>query len=325
MRPFPRSRGLLQRWLCLAAICVWGWTFPQPSDAAQVTYQEGPCPLGDDTVRIFVKVSDNLVGGWDADTATYSANGQWRSHKVATCANSLFSLFGEDMRTFQPDPDLRARVERALANAKRELSNPDEPQVWERYRIAARMYAEMGRTPLFMAELWLEASWTVRDNGVGYYEGLAGPKITRDLLNAGNAELAKELSVAQRRSVLFNLARVAHRGGYPAERDRLIAEYKSTGALAEREAAAILRLEEAARIEPMYQREALRFFLEAAQQQRLTDEEAARVAYLVGELSRRLGDTATARTYLQKALASGHLDERTGDMAQVLLAEIGQK
>ena len=87
--------------------------------------------------------------------------------------------------------------------------------MWERYRIAARLYADIGRSSWFLANLWLEASWTVRDSGVGYYEGLNGPEAALYLLNAGDAELAKGLPPAQEKAVRFNLARVAHRGGYP--------------------------------------------------------------------------------------------------------------
>ena len=60
--------------------------------ATQVTWRSGPCPIGNDTVRVFSKVSENMLGGWDSDSAPYSANGQWRTHKVASCAESLFSL-----------------------------------------------------------------------------------------------------------------------------------------------------------------------------------------------------------------------------------------
>ena len=85
-----------------AALLAAGLVTAGPAHGAQVVWRAGPCPIGDDTVRVFSLVSENKVGGWDSDTAGYSANGQWRTHKVATCAESLFSMYGTDIPTFTP-------------------------------------------------------------------------------------------------------------------------------------------------------------------------------------------------------------------------------
>jgi len=296
-----------------------------PAHATQVVWRSGPCPIGNDTVRVFSKVSENKLGGWDADSAAYSANGQWRTHKVATCADSLFSLVGSDMPELQPDPALAGRLSRALTQAVRELSDPENPEVWERYRIAARMYAEMDRTPFFMGELWLEASWTIRDSGVGYYEGLNGPETTRSLLDAGAIELTKGLSVEQEKAVRFNLARVAHRGGYAAERDAHLERYKSIAPMSSREAEAIGKLERAVTLEPFYQTEALRYFRLAQEDPKLTDAERARSAYLVGELQRRLGAPAAAADALSAVVQNPDLDPVLTEMARFLVRELTAK
>lgn len=318
MRPCEHApSGLLVISLCAA---IFGLS--TPASATQVTWQTGPCPVGKDTVRIFTKVSENRVGGWDADGASYAKEGQWRTHRVSTCAETLFSLYGEDIPGLQLDDATRARLLQALEAAKRELADADNPQVWERYRIAARLYAELGRSTLFMADLWLEASWTVRDHGVGYYEGLTGPAVTRKLLDAGQTELAKGLPPSQEKSVRFNLARVAHRGGYSAERDAHLKAFEALGPVSPREAEAIARLRQAAELEPFYQREALRWFLQASEDRKLTPPERARASYLVGELSRRLGDLDTARASFAAALQDDALDADLREMATTLAAEL---
>ena len=289
------------------------------AEAAQVVWRSGPCPIGDDTARAFSLVSENKVGGWDSDTASYSANGQWRTHKVATCAETLFSLYSEDMPTFQPSPELQVRLKKVLSQALRELSDPENPQVWERYRIAARMYAEIGRSSWFMANLWLEAGWTVRDDGVGYYEGLTGPETTMGLLEAGDRELAKGLPPSQEKSVRFNLARVAHRGGYADRRVAHLAAYKALGPMSPRESEAVGRLERAAKLEPFYQQEALRFLEIAMADTALTPMEQARSRYLAGDVQRRLGNPAAARTLLTAALSDPALPEDLAKMARFLL------
>jgi hypothetical protein len=294
-----------------------------PAEAAQVTWRAGPCPIGEDTVRVFSKVSENTLGGWDADTASYSANGQWRTHKVSTCGENLFSMYGDELPGFQPDPELVKRLTRALETARREVADPANPQVWERYRIAARMYAEIGRTSLFMGDLWLEASWTVRDSGIGYYEGLQGPETTRGLLDRGATELAKGLDPGQEKSVRFNLARVAYRGGYTSERDAHLAAFKAAGPMTPREEQAVSKMEVAARMEAFYQQEALRHFRAAMADTTLTPAEKARATYLVGELSRRLGDLDGARKHLTDALAEPALVPKLADAGRFLLGELG--
>jgi len=295
---------------------------PSVAQATQVVWRSGPCPVGDDTVRVFSKVSENMLGGWDSDNATYSANGQWRTHKVASCAESLFSLYGEDMPTFQPEPATARVLEQTLAQALRELTDPDNPQVWERYRIAARLYTEIGRTSMFMGTLWLEAGWTIRDSGVGYYEGLTGPETTRVLLDAGEKELAKGLPPAQEKAVRFNLARVAHRGGYAAEREAHITRYKALGTMTPRESDAVGKLERAAKLEPFYQKEALRHFQLAKDDTKLTEPERARAAYLVADIQRRLGNPAEAKAGFAAVVDNPHLDPKLAEMGRFLLHEL---
>jgi hypothetical protein len=231
-------------------------------------------------------------------------------------------MYGDELVSFQPEPELTQRLTRALDGARRELADPDNPQVWERYRIAAHMYAEIGRSSLFMGELWLEASWTVRDSGVGYYQGLQGPETTRGLLERGDAELKKGLTTDQAKSVHFNLARVAHRGGYATDRDAHITAFKAAGPMTPREAKAVAQLEEAIRLEPLYQQEALRHFRAAMVDPTLTTGEQARANYLVGELSRRLGDLDTARAHLAKAAEDAVLETRLVEAARFLSQEV---
>ena len=293
-----------------------------PAHATQVVWRSGPCPIGNDTVRVFSKVSENMLGGWDSDSAPYSANGQWRTHKIASCAESLFSLYGDEMPELQVDPALESRLRQTLSQAIRELSNPAQPEVWERYRIAARLYAELGRTSMFMGELWLEAGWTIRDSGVGYYEGLTGPQTTRGLLDAGAKELDRGLPPAQEKAVRFNLARVAHRGGYAAERDAHLARYKALGPMTPRESGAVQKLERAATLEPHYQKEALRYFEQAKDSDAFTETERARAAYLVGDLHRRLGDPTAALEAFRAVADHPNLDPRLGEMARFLIGEL---
>ena len=87
---------------------------------------------------------------------------------MATCATSLFSLPVTHIREPIAAED-HSRLEAALAAAVAVLVDPEEPTIWERYAIAARMLDELGEGPLSQAELYLQASWTARDTVVGYH------------------------------------------------------------------------------------------------------------------------------------------------------------
>ena len=119
----------------LLSLMAWG---------TRVSYEDLPCPIGDDIVRVYTRISSNTLGGYDSDLATYSSQGQFREFAVATCADSLFSLPAGRMSApidLSQHPGLTA----ALAEEIAALPDPSNPAVWERYGIAARMYRELGR------------------------------------------------------------------------------------------------------------------------------------------------------------------------------------
>lgn len=312
------------RRIVAAALAAGVWSLAPSARAVRVTPIDNlPCPL-DPTVSVrgFRKVLDNSVGGWDADLAYYGKEGQWRSFHVATCPGNLFSVYQEHLS--EPlDARQKRLVEAALVKARAKLKDPANPTVTERHVLAAAVYEALGMPPLFLADVWLEASWTARDRAVGETTLLEGPAFTRRLLEAGAGELAKPLTPAQQRTVRFNLARVAHRGGYGAERDAHLAAFEALGPLSPQEQKALAIVREVARVEePPLQREALRRYREALASGGLSPKETARALYLSAELQRRLGDLAAAKVGFAKALAAPGLDPMHAEMARALLAEL---
>jgi hypothetical protein len=258
------------------------------ASATQVTARDVPCALGAGTARVYEKVSTNAAGGYDSDGATYSSAGQWRTYRIATCAPSLLTLYGSDMRAPVP-AERRAAVTSALQSAVAALPNPATPEVWERYGLAAAVYKALGRDDLFLAELWVEASWTARDAAVGYYANLQGPTATRALLDSGAKELAKPLAPADVKKVTYNLARVAHRGGYAAERDRWLTRFEAAGALDPQEREALARFRRlAGTVEPALQDKAIAHYT-AALRGSLTHTDKVRATFVLADLLRRRG------------------------------------
>lgn len=266
---------------------------PAVALATQVSFTMGRCPLDGNPTRVYHKVSANTLGGWDSDLVSYSTQGQWREYALSTCTNDLYTVLGVDLET-APDPAVAPQVQAALAELRKRYRT-ETITPWERYRVAAELYRIQGRDPLFLAQLYLEASWTARDAAVGVYQGLNGPLQARALLDAGAAELAKPLAPRERKIVLHNLARIAHRGGWPDERDRYLDAFEDVGSLDADELAALQRFRRMAHdVEPALQRLAaaeLRAWLLTNP----SDPEARmRATYLLADLARRLGDTDQA-------------------------------
>ncbi len=290
--------------------------------ATRVRYQDLPCPLGDDVVRVFTHISSNTQGGYDSDLAHYSSDGQFREYAVATCAENLFSLLGDDM-TAPIDPDKLPALQAALAEEVAALPDPSNPTVWQRYGIAARMYQELGWPPLALAELYLTASWTVRDTVVGFHAGLEGPAAVKYLMAEGPAELERPLTDAQRKAVLYSLARVAHRGGYLAERDAWLERFAQTGTLSEEEQAAVAWFRRAVdEIEPHYQDLALAEFAAALADRSLPQADRIRARYLTADLLRRRGRPEEARPLFEEVAGDPEAPAELKSAASLLLNEL---
>ncbi|MBW1880034.1 MAG: hypothetical protein JRJ84_16855 [Deltaproteobacteria bacterium] len=304
-------------WLLVLCVLLW----PAPARAVIVEPQDGPCPIGGGFVRVFQLVSQNSYGGWDSDGARYSSRGQFRAYELSTCPDNLLTLYGTDMATELTEAEKRA-LRRVLEQIVSEVPDPRSLTVWDRYRIAARCYQALGRDHLFIARLYTKGAWTVRDHAVGFYQGLEGPLAVRFLLEAGPKELEKTTESANRHLLLLNLARVAHRGGYPDLRDHWMAQLEAQPDLTDPDREAMDRLATAARAEPDLQDLAigeLEAFLGGRQG---TAEERVEGTFLLGDLLRRRGRNAEALARFEEVQATAEAPESLVVIAAYLSAEL---
>src|SRR5436190_19005265 len=188
--------------------------------ATDVTVRQASCPYGTGVVKIYDLRSANNTGGYDSDLARYSTQGQFRTYAMSTCPDTMFSLYGEDMGG-TIDPNKNGAIADALAKVLTTIPNRTSPAVWDRYAIGAAMYRALGEPPEIVGDVYLEASWTARDEAVGVYAGLQGPKQADDELKTGQAMLAT-VAATDRKKLLFNLARIAERAGRSDARDRYL-------------------------------------------------------------------------------------------------------
>ena len=160
---------------------------------------------------------------------------------------------------------------------------------------------------------------------MGEYLGLEGPVKARELLDAGALELQKDLDAHTRKIVLHNLARVAHRGGYIAERDAFLDQFEAVGQLTSEEKAVLEEFRFIAQnVEPRIQDLALTeiyLFLKSAEAQ--DDPVAkARATYVMGDLLRRRGRTDEALKAFRLVLDDEAAPQELRELAYTLGEEL---
>jgi len=277
-----------------------------PAQAAQVTFGRTSCPLDGAETRVFEEVSQDTSGGWDSDGCRYSSASQWRTFALATCPKDLFTLEGGDFQA-EFDAETLALLKAESARVLAEYPDLDAIQIWDRYAIAVRFYRILGKDDYDHANLYLAASWTARDEAVGVYNGLAGPDAAALLLDQGAQELKKSLTQAQRKTVLYNLARVAERAGENALRDRYLDAFEAAGSLDAMEVAALDRFRRMTReVEPKYQDLALESLARYLRGSGLPADRAAQARYVQADLLRRRGRVSEALPLYRKVAQDGN-------------------
>ena len=154
--------------------------------------------------------------------------------------------------------------------------------------------------------------------------GLNGPQAAREILNLGTKELSKELTPDNTKLLRYNLARVAHRGGFSVERDAHLSAYLQLTNLSADELEAgrnMRRLTQT--IEPRYQRAAI-LSLKDALARGDRGMASAQARYQLADLQRRLGNATSASKNFKDALAHPECPNELKAMAAFLLEEIGK-
>lgn len=285
------------------------------ASAIQVEQGVVPCPIGGAPTRVHRLLSRNQAG-WDSDGARYTSGGQWRDYQLATCPDNLLSLYSKDM--IRPlDDDKRPALEALLATIGSEVSDPDALQLWDRYAHAARAYEALGAGDWKVGNAYLRASWAVRDAIVGAPYGLRGPAMQRALYERGKTELRREMDATDRKTLLFNLARVAHRLGLSEERELMVSELDRFTELTPAEAQVRTALHELPAREAELQDAALVYLARVT-----TGPEAPEARYLQAELLRRRGRVDEARPLFEAVARDDKARDELAELARFMLADL---
>ena len=317
LKSTPRSVFRAMWVLVLATLLSW-----TPASATQVAISDTPCPLDGASSRVFEQVSSNTRGGYDSDLCSYSSHGQWRDYALVTCPVDLLTLYGVDFKREYDEQTLETLRE-VSRQVVAEVADPDALHIWDRYALAVRFYRALGKDEAFIADLYLRASWTARDRAVGFIAGLEGPLAAKALLEGGAAELEKPLTGEQRKTVIYNLARVAHRAGQNALRDHYLALFEAQGDLDDKEREALQTFRwVSAEIEPHFQDEAIAALRTYLASEPSTVEAGMRATYLLADLLRRRSRSVESLPLYHKVAENPSSPQDMRDMAQFFIDEM---
>lgn len=274
-------------------------------------------PLDGHKFQWSVLRSTNGMGGWDSDGCTYSSGEQPRSYSVATSPTTLYSARLDDWDRVIP-PDRKEELLELLLRIGEDVDDARRMPPYQRYEIAAVVSEYLGDGPLVVGELYLQAAWTVRDSIVGFLPGVQGASDAWKKLEDMLPLLAEVKEPRGRTIACFDLARLCHRGGFIKERDAFlyfIDTFEDAGLGAqEKRSEFFRRVTEESRLLA----KAREAFLVGLAEGLGTPEERAYYRYLVGEISRRLGDFADADMHIEAST----LDKAAGEEVKGHLRDI---
>lgn len=285
------------------------------------------CPVDGTRFQAREVTVSNRWGGIDADFCPHAVKTTPLELGAWVCPGCGFAGRKADFQSALDEPTraaLKAGL-RPMAPIPRDAKQTQIPG-HVKFDLAAQAARLRGAPTTDVARAWLHASWSCRQQGAVDFEafdewealkrsygvlrtpmdlGFRKNRTDYDLEVA--AKVAKDVEAGRpagtNRLLAPYLAAFLHRKhGENAEAERWLAELaKLKGDNSVVDDAAV-RMADSIRLEREFQKKAVEAYTEAHAAGSLEPRAAAEVAYLVGELHRRLGDGGAARTWYARAL-----------------------
>jgi hypothetical protein len=276
-------------------------------------------PLDGHSFEVLVPSSTNGLGGFDADGCSYAKGEQPRAWEIVTSPTTLYSATLNSWKTPVPD-DKKEALTAMLLSLGRDVDSAGALSPADKYELAAALARELGQDDIAVGRLYLSGAWTIRDTIVGFLPNVQGTSDAWSKL-IETLPMVKELTEPRGRTIaLFDMARLSHRGGFVNERTdfmSIVATVPDAGMGAEGKRAEFGRRVAAEDRLLVKARDAFRAGLETPGGH---PEDRAWIRFLVGEISRRLGDLEGARTTLEGVELDSTANEQTRAMAKDVLS-----
>ena len=310
-----RSSGALSAlFVLLCAAPAFGQGQPPGMDSIRLTD-----PLDGHTFEAMVPTSTNGLGGFDADGCSYARGEQPRNWTIITSPTTLFTAPMEAWETPVPE-DKKQPLMEMLLSLGRDVDDVRSLSPADKYELAAAVARQLGQDDFTVGQLYLTGAWTVRDTIVGFLPQIQGASDAWAKM-VETLPMVKDLTEPRPRTIaLFDMARLAHRGGFVNERIdfmTLLDTVPDAGLGADEKRDEFGRRVEAENRLLTKAREAFRAGLDKSAGH---PEDRAWIRFLVGEITRRLGDLDGARTALEGVSLDAGANEQTKAMAKDVLA-----
>ncbi len=260
------------------------------------------------TVEAERQVAANALGGTDSDFCQYGRGGQAREVAVATCPVCYYSHLHDHFDRELSDAR-RAELEGALKTLRGAYESVDEVAIWDRYQIAALMAGLLGEGEYLQGDLLLTGAWTARDRTVGFIPHVDGPLDVLVSLEEMDAAWLEISDLRTQQMALFDLMRVAHRGGFPERRDAYLTRLDTLQPVPPELIAIRDKVQRWIEIEERYLDKARAHFEDGLAAGEGSAEDQLMYRYLVIDLKRRRGQTEGLRADVDKMLTDPGLPE----------------
>ena len=285
--------------------------------SAQARTAEGEviCPLDGTEISVSRPVSTNALGGTDSDFCQYASGEQPRQHDVATCPTCFYSA---TLSSF--DGSLTDAQRRALQEMLRSAVPPSQSaaalEVWDRYQLAALCAGVLDQGALERGDILLTGAWTVRDRAVGFIPAVDGPLDAAVQLDEMDVLWSEIPDLQIQQMALFDLARLAHRGGMRARRDGYLVRLDQLPPVPPQLVEIRGKVLELLALEDRFLEKALEHYQEGLRRNEGSPEDQVYYRYLVVDIQRRLGQDKGLLDDLNVLLADPLLPEGIRPMAK---------
>ena len=304
--------------------------------------QEIDCPVCEQAFTTLICTQTNTRGGVDRDLLARALGPQPVFFEISTCPRCAYSGYIGD---FKPDVELSQAFKDKLLKAPK-LALPDDftpdsdPRMLDaadRYRLAITCYTWRERSDEALAWLHLRASWVARDTGAmlppddRLARVLVFSERWRPEMEPGDNQADIELRLAtrlaemsaigrfnryQRPYVELTLLLILRRHGENLQAEPMVERLMKTDSFSDVIQRSLRDMKASIDLERDHQRQALTHFKQALAGKQVEEANIPSACYLVGELSRRLGEDAVAIEWFDRVIADEHTDPQLRRWAQ---------